>query len=186
MKSKAQRRAHIRRRIENQELPRFPATRLGYPPADTESVHAFTVSHGSGACHFCGDELSADEWVSKVGATKYHGECHHVWWQEAIKPPKPRDKGGRVMTNGAATERRRQKTQERIRAGRLPASLNAEESTWIPTPYAVGTGPAACHYCDEAIGADEALLVRDGEACHPACEEVWRDIVTGEHGDARG
>lgn len=90
------------------------------------------------------------------------------------------------MTDGAATERRRQKIQERITARRLPASLGAEEPTWIPTPYAVGSGPATCHYCGEAIGADEALLVRDGERCHPECEEAWRELVTGERGEARG
>ena len=90
------------------------------------------------------------------------------------------------MTDGADTERRRQKIQERIRAGRLPPSLGAEEPTWIPTPYAVGRGPVTCHYCGEDIGADEALLVRDGERCHPACEEAWRDLVTGERGDANG
>ena len=89
------------------------------------------------------------------------------------------------MTDGAATARR-QKIQERIAVRLLPASLGAEESTWIPTPYAVGSEPATCHYCAEAIGVDEALLVRDGETCHPACEEAWRDLVTGERGEARG
>ena len=92
--NKAQRRAHIRKRIEKDELPRHPQTRLSYPPSAPELEHAFTVSPGSGACHFCGDELSAEEWVSRVGATKYHGECHHVWWQEASKVSKPRaDRG---------------------------------------------------------------------------------------------
>jgi hypothetical protein len=45
------------------------------------------------------------------------------------------------MTNGAASERRRQKIQERTTAALLPASLDAEEPTWIPTAYAVGRGP---------------------------------------------
>ena len=67
------------------------------------------------------------------------------------------------MTDGVVIERRRQKIQEKITAGLLPASLGAEESTWIPTPYAVGRGPVTCHYCGEGIGADEALLIRDGE-----------------------
>ena len=87
------------------------------------------------------------------------------------------------MTDGVVIERRRQKIQEKITAGLLPASLGAEESTWIPTPYAVGRGPVTCHYCGEGIGADEALLIRDGEECHPECEEAWRDLVTGERGD---
>lgn len=56
----------------------------------------------------------------------------------------------------------------------------AEEPTWIPTPYAVGRGPSTSHYCGEEIGADEALLIRDGERCHRECEEAWRDLVTGE------
>lgn len=84
------------------------------------------------------------------------------------------------MTDGAVIERRRQKIQKRIAAGLLPASLDAEEPTWIPTPYAVGRGPATCHYCGEEIGADEALLIRDGERCHPECEEARRDLLTGE------
>ena len=90
------------------------------------------------------------------------------------------------MTNGAASERRRQKIQERTTAALLPASLDAEESTWIPTAYAVGRGPVTCHYCGEEIGADEALLIRDGERCHPECEEAWRDLVTGGRGEANG
>jgi hypothetical protein len=89
------------------------------------------------------------------------------------------------MTDGAATERRRQKIKGRVTAGLLPAALGAEEATWIPTSYAVGRGPVTCHYCGEDIGPDEALLVRDGERCHPACEEAWRDLVTGELGEAR-
>jgi hypothetical protein len=28
-----------------------------------------------------------------------------------------------------------------------------------------GAGPVTCHYCGEEIGADEALLIRDGERC---------------------
>jgi hypothetical protein len=90
------------------------------------------------------------------------------------------------MTEGAATERRRQKIRERITAGRLPASLNAEEPTWIPSSYVVGGEPAACHFCAEAIDADEALLVRDGAQCHPECEEAWRELVTAERGEPRG
>ena len=89
------------------------------------------------------------------------------------------------MTDGQATERRRQRIRDRIMAGRLPGAPNAEEPTWIPTPYAVGGGPTTCHYCGEEIGADEALLVRDGERCHPGCEEAWRDLVT-EVGRAPG
>jgi len=95
----------------------------------------------------------------------------------------PRGEGGTVMADGAAPERRRQKINERIAAGRLPASLNAEEPTWIPSSYVVGGEPADCHFCAEAIHADEALLVRDGEQCHPACEQAWRELVTGERGD---
>lgn len=87
------------------------------------------------------------------------------------------------MADGAATERRRDKIEARITARLLPASRGSEEPTWIPTPYAVGRGPLACHYCGEAIGADEALLVRDGERCHPECEGAWRDLVTGARGD---
>jgi hypothetical protein len=44
------------------------------------------------------------------------------------------------MTDGATSERRRHKIQERITMGFLPGSLSAEEPTWIPTPYARGTG----------------------------------------------
>jgi hypothetical protein len=44
------------------------------------------------------------------------------------------------MTDAAATERRRQKIQERIAAEHRPESLDAEEPTWIPTPRAVGGG----------------------------------------------
>jgi hypothetical protein len=84
------------------------------------------------------------------------------------------------MTDTAIKERRRQKIQERITTRLLPASLDAEEPTWIPTPYALGRGPATCHYCGEEIGDEEALLVRDGDRCHPACEEGWRELVTGE------
>jgi hypothetical protein len=90
------------------------------------------------------------------------------------------------MTDGATTERRRQKIQERIAAGHRPESPDAEEPTWTPTPHAVGSGPATCHYCGEPIGADEALLVRDGETCHPACEEAWRDLVAEERGGESG
>ena len=89
------------------------------------------------------------------------------------------------MTDGPAPERRRQKIRERITAGILPARIGAEEPTWIPTPYAVGRGPDTCHYCGEEIGADEALLIRESERCHPECEEAWRDLVTGELGEAR-
>ena len=87
------------------------------------------------------------------------------------------------MADGAAAERR-QRIEERIAAGSLPGSLGSEEPTWIPTPYAVGRAPMACHYCGEAIAGDEPLLVRDGERCHPECERAWRDLVTGGRGDA--
>jgi hypothetical protein len=89
------------------------------------------------------------------------------------------------MTHGQAQERRRHSIQDRIAARLLPASLNAEDPTWIPTPYAVGRDPMTCHYCAEEIDADEALLVREDQRCHSACEEAWRDLVTGEVGDAR-
>src|SRR5262245_32916516 len=89
---------------------------------------------------------------------------------------------GPAMNDSAASARRRRKIQEAITAGRLPRVLAAEEPTWIPTPYAVGAGPTTCHFCGEVIGSDEALLVRDGERCHPDCEEGWRDLVTGERG----
>src|SRR5262245_24053185 len=88
------------------------------------------------------------------------------------------------MTDGAADERRRQRIEARIASGALPGALRAEEPTWIPTSYVVGQAAPVCHYCGEPIGADEALLVRDRETCHPACEEAWRDRVTGERGDA--
>lgn len=87
------------------------------------------------------------------------------------------------MIDSAASERRRQTIRTRIAAGQLPAALRAEEPTWIPSAYAAGGGPARCHYCGEAIGADEALLVRDGEQCHPECEQAWRDLVTGGRGE---
>jgi hypothetical protein len=90
------------------------------------------------------------------------------------------------MTEGQASERRRRKIQDRIKARRLPTSLTGEEPTWIPTPYAVGRGPAMCHYCSEEIGADEALLIRESEQCHSSCEEAWRDLVTGERGGPGG
>ena len=88
------------------------------------------------------------------------------------------------MTDGAARERRRRTIQQRIAAGRLPAILAAEEPTWIPAAYTVGDGPTTCHFCAEAIGAREELLVRGGERCHVSCEEAWRDLVTDERGDA--
>jgi hypothetical protein len=87
------------------------------------------------------------------------------------------------MTDNAASERHRTKIQERIRAGRLPASLTAEEPTWIPSSYVVERGSIVCHFCGEEIGADDALLVRDGAHCHSDCEESWRDLVTGERGE---
>jgi hypothetical protein len=87
------------------------------------------------------------------------------------------------MNEGAASARRRRKIQEAITAGRLPRALAVEAPTWIPTAHVVGGGPPTCHYCGEAIGPDEALLVRDGQQCHPDCEEAWRDLVTGERGD---
>jgi hypothetical protein len=81
------------------------------------------------------------------------------------------------------TDRRREKIEERIRANLLPASLDATEPMWIPTPYAVGQGPPTCHYCGEDIAADEPLLIADLERCHPECEEAWRNLVTDERGD---
>ena len=68
-------------------------------------------------------------------------------------------------------------------AALLPASLDAEEPMWIPTPYVVGRGPITCHYCGEEISVDEALLIGDGESCHPECEKAWRDLVAGERGE---
>jgi hypothetical protein len=90
------------------------------------------------------------------------------------------------MTDGGDRERRRQMIQARIATGSLPAALSGEEPTWIPSAYALGGGPATCHYCGEAIGAAEAILVRDGERTHPSCEEAWRDLVTGQRGEEPG
>ena len=67
-----------------------------------------------------------------------------------------------------------------------PAELSAEESTWIPTPHVTTRSPITCHYCSEPVAADEALLIRDGETCHPACEEAWRNLVAGPRGDLPG
>jgi hypothetical protein len=82
------------------------------------------------------------------------------------------------MRNGAAPERRREAIRTRIAAGQIPTVLSAEEPTWIPSSYGPGGRPACCHFCGEAIGADEALLVREGEQGHPACEAAWRDLVS--------
>jgi len=79
--------------------------------------------------------------------------------------------------------RRRETIRDRIARGQLPAALPAEEPTWIPSAYGPGGAPARCHYCGDPIGADEELLVRDGEQTHPGCEEAWRDLVTAERGE---
>jgi len=87
------------------------------------------------------------------------------------------------MSESAASARRRQTIENRIGRHQLPAVLRGEEPTWIPSAYAAGGGPARCHYCGDPIAADEALLVRDDEQAHPACEEAWRDLVTAERGE---
>jgi hypothetical protein len=84
------------------------------------------------------------------------------------------------MADTASNERRRRNIHERVAAKDLRGALDAESPTWIPSPYVVSMVTATCHYCDEQIEADEALLVRDSVTCPTECKETWRDLVTGE------